>query len=76
MFYVFTRVLYFPYVVVTGVLPESLSVAQERPEIATPVYTIMVMSLLFTVLQLYWGSLVIKQIVKALSGGGDDKKKK
>ena len=77
--YVAARVVYFPYVVVAGVLPDCLSSARDHPELHTPLYTIMVLAVLFTVLQLYWGTLVIKQIVKALSGGGsggDTKTKK
>jgi TLC domain len=73
--YVAARVVYFPYVIVAGVLPDCLSSAKDHPELRAPLYTIMVLAVLFTLLQLYWGTLVIKQIVKALSGGSDGDKK-
>ena len=74
LLYVATRVLYFPYVMFTGVLPDCLSAANDHPEFVSPLYTVMLLGILFTMLQWYWGKLVIQQIIKAL--GGDSKTKK
>ncbi|KAI2492411.1 TLC domain-containing protein [Fragilaria crotonensis] len=74
LLYVATRVLYFPYVMFTGVLPDCLSAANDHPEFVSPLYTVMLLGILFTMLQWYWGKLVIQQIIKAL--GGDAKTKK
>jgi hypothetical protein len=78
VFYMITRMIYFPYVVATGVVPDSLATIKEHPEFAGPLWAIVVLAVLFTFLQLYWGTLIIRQIVKALSGDGglEIKKKK
>jgi hypothetical protein len=69
--------IYFPYVVATGVVPDCLATISERPEFATPLWAIVVLAVLFTFLQLYWGTLIIRQILKALGGdGGSDAAKK
>jgi TLC domain len=72
--YVLCRVIYFPYVVLSGVLPESLNSANIHPELTGPLYAIMILAVLFTLLQLYWGTLVIRQIVKALLGNESKRK--
>jgi hypothetical protein len=76
LLYVVTRVLYFPYVIFTGVLPDSLSAANDHPEFVSQLYAVMLLGILFTMLQWYWGKLVIQQILKALSGDAKTKKAK
>lgn len=74
--YVATRVLYFPVLIFRNVVPDCWTLAHESPELATPLYVLLVLSILFTFLQLYWGSLIIRQIIKAVSGGDSETKKK
>ena len=50
LLYVATRVLYFPYVMFTGVLPDCLSAANDHPEFVSPLYTVMLLGILFTML--------------------------
>jgi len=79
LLYILVRAIYFPYVVVTQVLPEfyRATTDTDTPDTDAPaLWAIMMFSLLFTGLQMYWGSLVIKQIIKALGGDGSDKTKK
>ena len=70
--FVVLRMICFPYVAIyVGVLPDCLkAIQQEKPQYTTPLLTIATFSILFTIMQLYWGSLVVKQIVKALTTGG------
>lgn len=72
------RGVYFPYIVFRHVVPDFLQGIQDKPAYALPMYTIVVLSVFFTLLQLYWALLIVKQIAKALGGGGggkDDEKK-
>ena len=75
--FVILRMVLFPYVAIyVGVLPDCIKAIKERPEFTTPLTAIATFSVLFTCMQLYWGSLVVKQILKALrttgGGGGGD----
>lgn len=68
------RGIYFPYVVVTTVLPECWTALRglSPSPICLPIGLILVFALAFTALQLHWGTLVFRQIVKTLSGDGGD----
>ena len=69
--FVVLRMICFPYVAIyVGVLPDCLKAINEKPQYTTPLLTIATFSILFTIMQFYWGSLVVKQILKALTGGG------
>jgi hypothetical protein len=64
------RAIYFPYVVFCWVIPDLLHVASlddtDRPPHTTPVklYAIIASAVLFSCLQIHWGSLVLKQALK------------
>lgn len=71
--YILARLFYFPKVVFGQLLPDAyLKWSQpENTEHRLPIAIIAIFSLCFTALQMYWGSLILKQIAKALKG--DDK---
>jgi sterol desaturase/sphingolipid hydroxylase (fatty acid hydroxylase superfamily) len=77
LLFVLLRVIYFPYVVFSGVFPDCLEGAKERPEFAPTIYFLLGFAVLFTFLQEYWGYLVVRQVIKAMKGGKKvaDKKK-
>jgi hypothetical protein len=67
------RAIYFPYVAVVGVIPDLLAVRRlspaDRPGISNLLLDILVVfNMLFSGLQMYWGSLVApwcaRQVVK------------
>ena len=57
------RAIYFSYVSVTCVLPDIVKVASKGIYVK-PLYTMALLNVLFTLLQLYWGSLVVQEIIK------------
>jgi len=57
------RFIYFPYVSITRVLPDIKNVASNGTY-TNALYGMGLLNVLFTVLQLYWGSLVIREIIK------------
>lgn len=66
------RSLYFPYVTVTGVIPDCLTIRRlpmnQREGVPNlPLDIMMVFNTLFSLLQMYWGYLVVRQIVKLVS---------
>lgn len=68
--YFLLRVLYFPYVVFWQVIPELYAQTQYVPEnqdFITALYSMMTFAILFTLLQLYWGSLILQQVLKMLN---------
>lgn len=76
--FIVVRAMYFPYVQVTGALPDFSHVAslpeEERQGVSSGVlWGVFVIGALFSILQMYWGVLVARQIVKALA---PSKKKK
>jgi len=77
--YLLVRAIYFPYVVFTSVLPDLLFVASlpddDRSGASVgKIYFLAMAALGFVFLQLYWGTLVAKQLIKAIFGGSSDKK--
>lgn len=71
LLYMIMRMGYFPYVALGQVIPLGLQQLKEpKYENAKgPIISMLVFSGLFTLLQLYWGTLIMKQIQKALKGG-------
>jgi hypothetical protein len=77
LLYILVRAIYFPYVALTQVLPDFLSASTKASQADAPaMWAIIFLSLLFTGLQMYWGSLVVRQVVKALGAGGSKAAKK
>lgn len=75
------RGVYFPYLVFTIVIPEfwdalGWSMMQDQSKYILPIVTILAFSIAFTLLQMYWGVLVLNQVYKALKGGGSKEKKR
>jgi hypothetical protein len=75
------RGIYFPYMIVTTVLPECWialtglwysTSAPTPPPICLPIAMILIFAMAFTSLQLHWATLVVKQIVKAISAKNND----
>jgi len=62
--FLLVRGLYFPFVVVRIAIPDFYA------EGSLPSTVLMVMCVLFTLLQMYWATLVAGQVKKALSSGG------
>lgn len=62
LLFLLVRGLYFPYVVIAIAAPDFYA------EGSLPSMVLFVMSVLFTMLQLYWGKLVVGQVKKALFG--------
>lgn len=75
LLFVIMRMLAFPYITATSCIPDFWQASRERPEVAAPCLGVVVANVLFTVLQLYWGVLLLKQIKKAILGGKKEKKK-
>ena len=76
--FILVRAIYFPYVVLTQVLPDFWNQANNKTikqdsdmtaRDAPALWAIMILSLLFSILQLYWGTMVVQQIVKVLNIG-------
>jgi TLC domain len=66
------RTLYFPYVTFFGVLPDVLELRAldvgERGNVSNTPFTVLaVINVLFSLLQMYWGNLLLRQVIKALT---------
>ncbi len=74
------RALYFPYVVLVKMTPDIIECFNSGSALVearkTDLYVILVSALGLTVLQLYWATLVIKQVSKLLFGSDEKKEKK
>lgn len=73
--YLSVRALYFPYVMTTMVVPDVFHVAAlrdaERSHVPlATIYTVAVLGSAFSLLQIYWGVLVLNQLAKALGVRG------
>lgn len=68
--FVLTRAISFPYVSLTMVIPDLykvISLSQEERVVSVlPLYAMGILNTFFSLLQLYWGSLVMRQIIKVL----------
>ena len=62
IFFLLVRGLFFPYVIAKIAVPDFYA------EGSLPCMVLLVMSILFTLLQMYWTTLVFEQVKKALSG--------
>jgi TLC domain len=67
------RTVWFPYVSVFGVLADVWSVRdlplnQRRGVSNLPLVTMAILNVLFSCLQMYWGSLLVQQILKLVRG--------
>ena len=69
LLFILVRGLYFPYAIVTIAAPDFYD------EGSLPSMVLFFMSILFTLLQMYWATLVFGQVKKALSGGAKDGEK-
>jgi TLC domain len=75
------RTIAFPYVSVVGVFADvievaSLPLAQRNNVPNLPLFVMAFLNVLFSCLQLYWGSLLIRQVFKLIRGTGDSTKVK
>jgi TLC domain len=66
--YIVMRMLYFPRIIVSQVLPDGWSKLQQEANAPykLAISIVLIFSTLFTLLQLYWGTLVLRQIAKAV----------
>jgi hypothetical protein len=62
--FLLVRTAWFPYVSVMGVWRDILRVANPNPGDLLGLYMMGTFNACFSVLQMYWGTLVVKQIVK------------
>jgi hypothetical protein len=74
------RGIYFPYLVLTIVLPEfwdalGWTMIENQTKYVLPILIILAFSVAFTMLQMYWSILVLNQVYKSLTDGGDKNKK-
>lgn len=75
------RTIAFPYISVFGVLADvievtSLPLDQRNNVPSLPLFVMAFLNVLFSCLQLFWGSLLLRQIFKLLRGTGDSSKVK
>ena len=73
LLFMFIRMIAFPYVSVMGVLRDvlhvtSLPLDQRNNVPDLPLYILAFLNVSFSCLQLYWGTLLIRQIIKLLQG--------
>uniref|UniRef100_A0A7S1UV81 TLC domain-containing protein n=1 Tax=Grammatophora oceanica TaxID=210454 RepID=A0A7S1UV81_9STRA len=70
LLYFLTRMVYFPYMALVRAIPDYYGGISKTDETGVKVtlWSIVVFCVLFTCLQLYWGSLIIRQVQKALAG--------
>jgi TLC domain len=71
--FVLVRMIAFPYISVMGVLRDVMYVTslplEERNNVPSlPMYIIAFLNVFFSCLQLYWGTLIIRQVIKVLQG--------
>lgn len=64
------RAVYFPYVSITSVLPDIHKVAA-KGIYRKALYVMTLLNMLFTILQLYWGTLVVQEIITAIVTSGN-----
>ena len=69
--FLLVRAISFPYVSFAYVIPDIVKVAalplEERRGVSTvPLYVMATLNLFFSCLQFYWGTLVLRQVLKAL----------
>lgn len=70
------RALYFPVETVVGVIPDLLAYRASRSDIPNlPLDILIVTNLLFSMLQLYWGFLILRTLIKVLKGSAQSGKK-
>ena len=68
--------MYLPFLVVNNAIPDCLSVPRERPDLTLSLYMLLVLSVFFTLLQLFWFKSVAKQAFKMIKGVKHVHKKK
>lgn len=69
--FLLVRAISFPYVSFCSVIPDILHVAalplEERRNVSVvPLYSMAALNLFFSCLQFYWGTLVLRQVIKTL----------
>jgi len=69
--FLLVRALSFPYVSFCSVIPDIVKVAalpleERRGVSAVPLYSMAALNLFFSCLQFYWGTLVLRQVMKAI----------
>lgn len=69
--FLLVRAISFPYVSFVSVIPDIVQVAslpleERRGVSAVPLYAMAILNLFFSCLQFYWGTLVLRQAIKAL----------
>ena len=72
LLFLLVRAISFPYVSFVSVIPDIVKVAalplEERRQVSVvPLYAMATLNLFFSCLQFYWGTLVLRQVVKALN---------
>jgi len=76
------RTIWFPFVSLLGVLPDAMVLhkaateREEADELPLGLYLLSGFNVLFSFLQLYWGGLIVRQILKVIKGGSKKTKKK
>lgn len=69
--FLLVRAISFPYVSFVSVIPDiievtSLPIEERRGVLAAPLYAMATLNLFFSCLQFYWGTLVLRQVIKKL----------
>ena len=73
LLFILVRMVAFPYISIMGVLRDALHVTslplEQRNNVPNlPLYIIAFLNVAFSCLQFYWGTLLIRQIIKLLKG--------
>ena len=73
LLFILVRMVAFPYISIMGVLRDALHVTslplEQRNNVPNlPLYIIAFLNVAFSCLQFYWGTLLIRQIIKLLNG--------
>ena len=73
LLFILVRMVAFPYISIVGVLRDALHVTslplEQRNNVPNlPLYIIAFLNVAFSCLQFYWGTLLIRQIIKLLKG--------
>ena len=81
MLFILMRALYFPYIYATMLVPDIFDLLSKQPFLvnkqkANMLWIILGSSTALTMLQLYWATLVLAQVIKLLKGGDKDKREK